>query len=179
MLPYDETRDLQCLMCSRRNNDTPDFLSDPDHAHSCLLSRGRAVKQRHDRIKMKLAALARECECIVEVEPTFPTSIPIQSALLQSESDSSSIDELQYEYSSQPQRPDLLLTCNGQLIAIDVSIVRPSQSSQLNRGQIQHQPLATTHKVEKIKHDLYDNKCAANQWKLVVFAVETYGALGC
>ena len=68
-------RDEACIVCANRNLETPTLLTDPDHAHSCVLQEGVSVKRRHDAVKLVLADLARECGRHVEVEPAFPMKV--------------------------------------------------------------------------------------------------------
>ena len=64
---------------------------------------------------------------------------------------------------------------------IDVTVARPTTLTQLNasaRVNPTTVPLAAACDAEQIKHKKYDEECAHHGWKLVPFALESYGALG-
>jgi len=173
MLPYDDLRSELCVSCGRRNLDAPELLVDPDHMHSCTLQQGVSVRRRHDALKLALAELARSCGYLVEVEPSFPARVTSQR--------DESTGEQRHAVTRVQARGDLLLLRNNTRELVDVTVVRPTCLTQL-RGSAatgSHMaPLAAARKAEAHKHTLYDAECALHGWKLIPFALESYGAKG-
>jgi hypothetical protein len=173
MLPYDDLRDELCVSCGKRNLDTPALLVDPDHMHSCTLQHGASVTQRHDALKLALAELARSCGYLVEVEPSFPAHVTTHVDEYTGEQVHSSSHTL--------ARGDLLLLRNNTRELVDVTVVRPTCLTELRGSATAGShiaPLASATRAEAAKHRLYDAECAKHGWKLVPFAMESYGAKG-
>ena len=175
ILPFDSLRNELCINCASRNNDTPELLVDPDHVHSCVIQRGRGVKRRHDRVKMVLAGLARECGYLVEVEPRFPKRLHTTQS--QSYCQFTASDAIAGDIHG-----DLLLMRHSTHELIDVTIVRPTTLTLLQHGGTSTgshmEPLVASHQAEQRKHQMYDAECARHGWKLIPFVMESYGALG-
>jgi hypothetical protein len=172
-LPYDSIRDEFCVGCARRNIETPSLLNDPDHAHSCTMQQGVSVRRRHDAIKQVLAELARSCGYHVEVEPQFPATIDTHTDPLTGQA---------VQFAHKPRaHGDLLLVRGNVCQLIDVTVVRPTTLTLL-RGSSTHgahlQPLVAAVRAEETKHHTYDVECARHGWKLVPFALESFGAQG-
>lgn len=179
MLPYDDLRDELCVSCARRNNDTPALLTDPDHAHSCTLQQGASVTRRHDALKLALAELARACGYHVEVEPRFPPRV--EHGL------STATGAVQRSVTQEGERGDLLLVRNGTRQLIDVTVVRPTSLSWLQRQRSaagaaaagsHMQPLVAAREAEAAKLAKYSAACSHAGWAMVPFALESYGAKG-
>ena len=173
LLPYDDARGTACVACASRNTDTPTLLVDPDHMHSCLLQQGVSVTRRHDALKQVLAELARTCGYHVEVEPHFPATVTHSA----------------HPHTGQPTRAvhqsnargDLLLVRHNTRVLLDVTVVRPTQLSHLQRAGDDGphmQPLYSAALAEQGKHQSYDAECARHGYKMVPVALETYGAMG-
>ena len=173
LLPYDDLRDALCVSCGVRNTDTPSLLADPDHMRSCTLQQGASVKQCHDALKQALAELARSCGYLVEVEPFFPARVTTHH-------DAATGAQV-HRVERTGQHGDLLLLRNNTRELIDVTVVRPTSLTELrgsNSSGSHVAPLAAATRAEADKHKLYDAECAKHGWKLVPFALESYGAKG-
>jgi hypothetical protein len=138
-----------------------------------MLQQRTSVTQRHDALKLALAELARSCGYLVEVEPNFPAHV------------TTSIDartgEQVHSVSHTLARGDLLLLRNNTRELIDVTVKRPTCLTELRHSGAfgPHMvPLATAARAEAAKHKLYDAECAKHGWKLIPFALESYGAAG-
>ena len=173
LLPYDDLRDALCVSCAQRNRETPALLIDPDHMHSCVLQQGASVKRRHDALKLVLAELARSCGYHVEIEPPFPAQV--QRGL------NPQTGEQTHSVHSTQIRGDLLLVRHNTRELIDVTVVRPTSLTGLQRAGPDGphmQPLVAACSAETGKHRTYDAECARHGWKMVPFALESYGAKG-
>ena len=76
------------------------------------------------------------------------------------------------------KRGDILLIKNDHRILIDVTVTRPTNITSSSNAQVNCKRLVAARAAEAGKHSLYDAECAQHGWRLVPFAVETYGALG-
>ena len=179
LLPYTELRDELCVGCTARDKETPALLTDPDHAHSCISQKGGSKQRRHDALKTALAGLARSCGYHVEVEPAFPL---LPTDRTGSRADESQAHRLTRAGEPDRRRGDLLLLRDNSRLLIDVTVVRPTAPTQLQRlsavAGAHMQPLVTADAAEQLKHRKYDSECAKHGWKLVPFVLETYGAAG-
>ena len=76
---------------------------------------------------------------------------------------------------------DLLLERDNTRQLIDVTVARPTTLTLL-RGPASSgahlQPLVAAAQAEQRKHATYDAECARHGWKLVAFALESFGAHG-
>ena len=173
MLPYDELADEECLQCLHRNTHRPSFRADPDHLHSCTLQAGSSVSRRHHRLVHQVAALAKSVGFHATIEPSFPavittTTHPITNQLIHSKEKSK-------------DRGDLLLIRGNQVILIDVSVTRPTSTTNLTLTQTKDvtvQPGIAASIVEQRKHAHYDEECKKHGWKLIPFVLESYGGFG-
>ena len=174
LLPFDSMRDAACVSCAAHTVETPTLLVDPDHAHSCVRQKGTSIDQRHEVLKLLLARLLRSCGWHVEVEPRFPPRTE------------SSVDADTGAIVTTAVPPvdihgDLLLIRDNQRLLLDVTVARPTCLTQLRRSAHTSAsviPLAAASDAEKRKHRTYGAECAHHGWRLVPFALETYGALG-
>jgi hypothetical protein len=78
---------------------------------------------------------------------------------------------------------DILLLKHGMKIYIDVAITRPTSDSMVKqagvkgKGTITHTPLISTRDVAARKHAKYDEIARVNEYRMVPFAMETYGGI--
>jgi hypothetical protein len=75
---------------------------------------------------------------------------------------------------------DILLVKHAQRIYVDVTVTRPTCSSNMHGGgnKVRTTPAHSTHARTRIKHRKYDAIAACNQYQLLAFTMETYGGLG-
>jgi hypothetical protein len=75
---------------------------------------------------------------------------------------------------------DILLVKHAQRIYVDVTVTRPTCSSNLHGGgnKVRTTPAHSTHTRTRMKHRKYDGIAACNRYQLLAFTMETYGGLG-
>ena len=73
---------------------------------------------------------------------------------------------------------DLLLLKHGLKLYIDVTVIRPTKESTLKNPGVSTVPLFSTRAAAAMKHSKYDEIARVNEYRMVPFAVETYGGIG-
>ena len=86
------------------------------HLHTCTRNRRRGVLHRHDKVKLRLAYIARTAELDVEVEPSAWVG-----------------DRAQPDDEDATKVPDLIVKGLGQPVHVDVAILCPSATSHATR----------------------------------------------
>ena len=160
VLPYDSLADQHCY-CSFKTS----FAVDPDHFHSCAKHRRTLITQRHNNLVQVLQDLAVSVGFTAIREPNShvrPEEIAAQATCSE-------------EYN---HHADLLLLKHGLKLYIDVTVTRPTKESTLRNGGISTMPLFSTRAVAAKKHSKYDEIARVNEYRMVPFAVETYGGIG-
>jgi hypothetical protein len=200
-LPAADHLPAQQCVCQRGGSiATSVFASDPDHLHSCLLTRGNALTLRHNHAAICLARLASAVGFHVVREPMHhvrPEEVeaaagrPIPAA--NSESDSAVAAALEDEpdakrepavSSGEPTRgfdrhADLLLIRGGTQLYVDVSITRPTKASSLaSSAAVRQDTLVCARQVAAAKHRKYDAIARTNGYKMLPFVLESYGGVG-
>ena len=173
MLPYDELAGEECLQCLHRNIHRPSFRADPDHLHSCTLQAGSSVSRRHHRLVHQVASLAKSVGFHTTIEPSFPAVITTATH--------PTTNQLTHTKEQSKDRGDLLLIRGNQVILIDVSVTRPTSTTNLTLTQkkdVTIQPGIAASIVEQRKHARYDEECKKHGWRLIPFALESYGGYG-
>jgi hypothetical protein len=163
VLPYDSLA-LQRCYCKERSA----FAEDPDHFHSCAKHRRTLLNSRHDNIVQVLLDLARSVGFNAIREPNSHIR-PDSLAQLPSSS---------VEYN---RHADLLLLKHGLKLYVDVTITRPTKESTVNVARpgsmATHTPLFSTRAAAAAKHVKYDEIARVNEYRMVPFAMETYGGI--
>jgi len=162
LLPY-ESMEKQHCMCRFHTS----FKSDPDHFHSCEKFKRTLLTQRHNNLVQVLQDLAVSVGFTAIREPNShvrPEAIAQQA-------------NLSKEYN---HHADLLLLRHGLKLYIDVTVTRPTMESLLKTAplSVSTQPLFSTRRAAGRKHDKYDEIARVNEYRMVPFAVETYGGIG-
>jgi len=142
--------------------------------HSCLTQQGVSVKRRHDALKLALAELARSCGYHVEVEPRFPSRVEYRLNAQTGRFERWAIQEQEHG--------DLLLVRHGTRQLIDVTVVRPTTLTLLQRGTAatgsHMKPLVAADDAERLKLAKNTAECQRAGWTMVPFALESYSANG-
>jgi len=73
---------------------------------------------------------------------------------------------------------DILLVKHDQRIYVDVTVTRPTCSSNMQVGKARTTPAHSARARTRAKHRKYDAIAACNQYQLLAFPMETYGGLG-
>jgi hypothetical protein len=163
VLPYDSLADAKCFC----NTHAP-FAADPDHFHSCAKYRRSLLTLRHDNIVQVLQDLAVSVgfntirEPNSHVRPESLAQLPASSV----------------EYN---HHADLLLLKHGLKLYIDVTVTRPTNDANVNlsqRGGATTTPLFSTRIPANGKHYKYDEIARVNGYRMIPFALETYGGIG-
>jgi len=163
VLPYDSLSDQRCYCTTK----TP-FALDPDHFHSCAKHRRTLLTQRHNNLVQVLQDLAVSVGFSAIREPNShvrPETIAAQASGSE-------------EYN---HHADLLLLKHGLKLYIDVTVTRPTKESVLKmskRAGASTTPLFATRTAAAMKHYKYDEIARVNEYRMVPFAVETYGGIG-
>jgi len=159
LLPFDTLTDAACNRCPHPTT----FSDDPDHLHSCSLHRRTLVTERHNNIMQVVMDLARSVGFHVRGEPN---------------------DHVRPSKVANPQgthynnHADILLVKHDQRIYVDVTITRPTNSTNMQIGKVRTTPAHSTKARTRAKHRKYDDIAACNQYQLLAFPMETYGGLG-
>jgi len=162
VLPYDSMESQQC-MCRFHTA----FTSDPDHFHSCEKFKRTLLTQRHNNIVQVLQDLAVTAGFTAIREPNShvrPEAIAAQA-------------NLSKEYN---HHADLLLLRHGMKLYIDVTVTRPTNETMLRSApqSVSTKQLYSTRRAAHGKHAKYDEIARVNEYRMVPFAVETYGGIG-
>ena len=140
-----ETND--CFLCHRKNA----FVQDPWHHLSCTKRLGgSAITHRHHAIRNVLVNFAQQIGSVTQTEP-------------------------QHCFESSEERPDALIILGGQRYLVDVSVVCPTNPSNVGHGQ---KMLGAAALREKEKNEKYEQQAAAIGAEFVPFVMEVTGALG-
>jgi len=161
LAPSDSLSKRQCVCKSRAA-----FATDPDHLHSCRITRGSSLTLRHDSIVQVISDLARECgfhtirEPNDHIRPTQPateanataaaaasqlksatTATSAAAASASSSSSSSSVDSQASQFMDDAiphfhRHADLLLLKGDLQLYLDVAITRSTKSSSLSNSTL-------------------------------------------
>jgi len=140
-----ETND--CFLCHRKDA----FAQDSWHHLSCTKRLGgSAITHRHHAIRNVLVNFAQQIGSVTQTEP-------------------------QHCFSSTDERPDALFIFGGQRYLVDVSVVCPTNPSNVGHGQ---KMLGAAALREKHKNEKYKQQAAAIGAEFVPFVMEVTGAIG-
>jgi len=203
-LPAADHLAAQLCVCERANSAGSVFASDPDHLHSCLLTRGNALTLRHNHAAICLARLATSVgfhavrEPMHHVRPEESNGRPTQSAAIANSADAATDYAVASALEDEPdekcdvssstsdcpprgfdRHADLLLIRGGTQLYVDVSITRPTKASSLrSSAAVCQETLVCARQVAAAKHRKYDAIAHANQYKMLPFVLESYGGVG-
>lgn len=163
-LPYDSLTDQQCF-CTTHDS----FADDPDHFHSCTKCRRSMLTLRHDNVVQVLQDLAVSVgfntirEPNSHIRPDSLASLPASSV----------------EYN---HHADLLLLKHGMKLYVDVTVVRPTNNTTVAAARDGNTgasiiPLAAARVATAAKHKKYDEIARANGYRMIPFALESYGGI--
>ena len=179
-LPPSDSLTSQHCVCTR-----PDFIfaSDPDHFHSCNLTRTNSLTLRHDQLVHTIAELSREAGWHATREPMHhlrPLD-PAAAAAVASSVDPADPDDLDNcNFPAHWNRHgDLLLLRHDKKLYIDVAVTRPTNDSNLaHHSRVATDTLHSTKQVASRKHAKYDAIAELNKYTMLPFVLESYGGLG-
>lgn len=160
LLPYEQLANKSCV-CRFH---TP-FIADPDHFHSCDKFKRTFLTQRHNNLVQVLMDLA--------INAGF-TAIREPNSHLRPE-DVSEQAPLSKDYNL---HADILLLKHDLKLYVDVTVCRPTNSTNLTLKSSLTKPLHSTRAPASGKHSKYDEIAKINGYKMIPFAIESYGGIG-
>jgi hypothetical protein len=179
-LPPSDSLPSQHCVCTRSDFV---FSSDPDHLHSCNLTRTNSLTLRHDQLVHTIAELSREAGWHATREPMnhLRPLDPAAAAAVAASVDPADPDDL--DNCNLPahwnRHGDLLLLRHDKKLYIDVAVTRPTNSSNLAYNpKVTTDTLHSTHRVASRKHAKYDAIAKLNEYDMLPFVLESYGGLG-
>ena len=158
VVPFTELASKCCATCP-----TIPFASDPDHFHSCKQHTRTYALQRHNNIMQVVMDAACTASYTAIREPNDHIR-PLRQSLPSNKNFNS--------------HADILLLGHGVAHYLDVSVTRPTSTTNLTLGRIQTSTLRSAVKRAVEKHSMYDELCEVNGYRMVPFVLETYGGLG-
>lgn len=182
-IPPNDSLILDQCICSNHT----EFIQDSDHFHACVATRSDSLTMRHDMLVHCIADLAEMCKFIVQIEPTNHIRPGFRREEIMNEDyhddhfEAIINNHIDPNMHSPPpphwhRHADLLLIRNHLELYIDVSVLRPTNASQLKANQqVQDIPcIATTQRVQH-KNKKYKDISTRNNYQFYAFVIETYG----